>query len=289
VNINMLIILIVGSIMSLAWLFLLLVGNKKYGEYFSDIPLKSYPVKPIFPIGLYAIELAKYDFSSKHDRLRLQQCRNIYGKENYEFYFYLNNAMKISIPFTVLIISLFIYPLSNDSLMTTIGLCVTVFSFVFIDDAIKDRFDKREDELMRDFPGALSKIALLVNAGINTIDAWKITANSGRGVLFEEMKKTSIRVENGMSFTESLVEFGNDCGDQKIKKISSILAQNIQKGNDDINEYLQTYSREMWEEKKHRVRRKGEQASSKLLIPIGMMFLGILALIGIPLIANLNV
>ena len=46
--------------------------------------------------------------------------------------------------------------------------------------------------------------------------------------------------------------------------------------------FLKDLSDEMWEEKKHLVKRKGEAANSKLLIPITMIFIGILGMIMIP-------
>ena len=45
-------------------------------------------------------------------------------------------------------------------------------------------------------------------------------------------------------------------------------------------------SREMWEEKKNIVRQKGETAGGKLLIPIGMIFIGVLILIIVPVFDN---
>jgi tight adherence protein C len=44
---------------------------------------------------------------------------------------------------------------------------------------------------------------------------------------------------------------------------------------------------EMWEEKKHLVKRKGEAANSKLLLPVGMIFVGILLMIIVPAFTNM--
>ena len=44
---------------------------------------------------------------------------------------------------------------------------------------------------------------------------------------------------------------------------------------------------ESWEEKKHRAKRKGEAASSKLMIPIMIMFVGILIMVIVPIFTNM--
>ena len=44
---------------------------------------------------------------------------------------------------------------------------------------------------------------------------------------------------------------------------------------------------ESWEEKKHRAKRKGEVAGSKLMIPVMIMFVGILLMVIVPIFANM--
>ena len=63
--------------------------------------------------------------------------------------------------------------------------------------------------------------------------------------------------------------------------------QNLSKGNSELVEYLKQQGKESWENKKHNVRRQGEKASSKLLIPIGIMFIGILIIVVVPIFGNM--
>lgn len=65
------------------------------------------------------------------------------------------------------------------------------------------------------------------------------------------------------------------------------MIQNLQKGNAEIAFFLRDMSNEMWEEKKHLVKRKGEAANSKLLLPIAMIFIGILIMIMVPAFTNM--
>ncbi len=46
--------------------------------------------------------------------------------------------------------------------------------------------------------------------------------------------------------------------------------------------------KESWEERKHYVKRKGETAATKLLLPIGMMFAGILIMVVVPIFGNMG-
>ena len=81
--------------------------------------------------------------------------------------------------------------------------------------------------------------------------------------------------------------FADRCSVKEVRKFTSLILQNLQKGNSEIAFFLKEMSNEMWEEKKHLVKRKGEAANSKLLIPIGMIFVGILIMIMVPAFMNM--
>lgn len=77
-----------------------------------------------------------------------------------------------------------------------------------------------------------------------------------------------------------------DAGD---KKFSATVIQGIQKGNSELSSMLQAQSAEVWNLRKQNVRRQGEKAASKLMIPIFMMFFGILIMVIIPIFSNIGV
>lgn len=79
------------------------------------------------------------------------------------------------------------------------------------------------------------------------------------------------------------MNFADRCSIRPIRKMTSTLIQNMQKGNRELSYFLNEMSREMWEEKKNLVRQKGAAAGTKLMIPIGMIFIGILMLIIVPI------
>lgn len=59
------------------------------------------------------------------------------------------------------------------------------------------------------------------------------------------------------------------------------------KGNAELTKFLREMSDEMWNEKKNMVKRQGETANSKLLVPIMLIFIGILIVIMVPMFTNM--
>ena len=67
------------------------------------------------------------------------------------------------------------------------------------------------------------------------------------------------------------------------------MIQGMEKGNKELVKMLSEQSQESWNLKKNIAMRDGEKASSKLLIPMMIMFAGILIMVLIPIFANIGV
>ena len=117
-------------------------------------------------------------------------------------------------------------------------------------------------------------------------EAWVKVAYTGERALYQEMQITSQEMANGVPDLEALRNFADRCSLKDIRKVTSTIIQNMQKGNKELSYFLEEISREMWEEKKNLVRQKGEAAGTKLMIPTGMIFIGILIMVVVPIFAN---
>ena len=135
----------------------------------------------------------------------------------------------------------------------------------------------------------MSKLALLTNAGLILKEAWEVIAFEGEGVIYSEMQRAVEEMKNGVSDVDAIYSFGTRCMLPEIKKFTSTILQGITKGNRELSMMLQEQSKEVWQMKKQLVRREGEKASSKLLIPICIMFVGVLIMILVPIFTNLGV
>ena len=67
-----------------------------------------------------------------------------------------------------------------------------------------------------------------------------------------------------------------------------MLVQNLTKGNHELVSFLKQTSTESWEERKNIVKRKGEAAATKLMLPIGIMFVGLLIMIVVPIFTKIG-
>ena len=164
-----------------------------------------------------------------------------------------------------------------------LGVVLAVLLVLYVDFSLKDKLDARRQEILMDLPQAMSKLTLLINSGMVVRDAWKRTAITGTRQLYIEMQQTSLEIENGVMEIEAYRNFAERCGVKEVKKFSTLIMQNLQKGNEELAMFLNDLSDEMWEMKKNEVKQKGEKANSKLLLPVFLIFIGILILVLVPM------
>ena len=93
------------------------------------------------------------------------------------------------------------------------------------------------------------------------------------------MRKSCVEMNNGKSEIDALYEFGIMTNSDSIKKFVSALIQSIERGGSDLPQFLANESSELWNEKRQMLLQKGEKAASKLLMPIAIMFLGIMLIV----------
>ena len=178
--------------------------------------------------------------------------------------------------------------ISGNYKLVTVGIAISALMIWYLDELLNDKINARRDELLRDYPGMLSKLTLLVNAGMPIREAWIKVANANEGMLYQEMRNTAMDLSNGMQEVEAYKTFGERCSIKSLRKFSTMMIQNLQKGSNEVVQFLKDMSTEAWEEKKHEVKRKGEKASNKLLLPIGLIFAGVLILIIVPMFGSLK-
>jgi tight adherence protein C len=168
------------------------------------------------------------------------------------------------------------------------GVAAAGVTFYYADTKITDIINQREEEIIRDFVEMVSKLTLLINAGMITREAWTEISNTGSGTLYEEMQNAVVEMQNGVSEIDAYIGFGNRCGVQLVKKFTSMLVQNLSKGNRELVEFLKKETEICWEEKQHLVKRQGEEATNKLMIPLSMIFIGIFVMILVPICSSMG-
>lgn len=280
----------ISVVVSLAFI-ILLVSSGEYDEYIEALDPKDFVFIDIFGVGFKVLKLIKFDYKTSIARKTRDQVTALYGEKYSEFYLQVYYAQKISLSFFSFAAITAVAAMmegTNKILFFVLGIVVAAVVYYFYSQATERKIKTRSEQFALEFPNAVSTIALLVNSGMILRDAWKEVAFSGESLLYFEMRKVNEDISNGITEADAFYSFANRCVTPEIKKFTSIVVQGLEKGSKDLADALENQNSELWESKKQKTLKKGELASNKLLIPLLIMFFGVLILVIVPVMTNLG-
>lgn len=287
ISVTDIVVIALGIVSFLIWLVLYIRGDK-YNSLFEVLDESEYPLKEIYGLGYGVLESLKYSYRTKGDRKLRGQLDILYGEKYADYYLRVTRAQQVTMGLTVWVLAFSFYGLTGEILACVIGLVFAGLAFYYFGTLAQKKIEERSEELLRDFPDVVAKLALLTNAGMILREAWKEIAENGEGVLYQEMKLAVDDMNNGVADVDAVYSFGMRCIIPEIKKFTSTIIQGMVKGNSELTIMLQEQSGEIWQLKKQIVRREAEKAASKLMFPMCIMFVGILVMIIVPIFANIG-
>ena len=151
---------------------------------------------------------------------------------------------------------------------------------------------KRFLQMQKDYPDIVQKLILFLRAGLSIRMAveklakdYLVRKEEEQNVIryaYEEIVKTWGEMEGGVYEKEAYERFGRRCGLAEYKALSVLLVQNLKKGNQSILELLEREAVCAGEERLRRARIQGEEASTKLLLPMILQLFVVLIILMVP-------
>ena len=253
-------ILIALTLVICSYFVFLLLTVKKYDEMIEPLADEEFQLKSIYVVGFTIIDKFHLDFRSRSVNALREKAKILYG-----------------------------FASGSDGLVLfAIGLVLAGVVYYYFGTRVESQLKKKSIQYLSEFPDAISTIALLVNSGMVLREAWSEVAYSDDKALHMQMRQVTEDMNNGMSEGDALYAFGLRCATPEIKKFTSLIIQGLEKGSRDLAVSLRNQSAELWEMKRQNVLQQGQLASSKLLIPIFVMFIGILIMVMGPIMTNLG-
>ncbi|MEK3795529.1 type II secretion system F family protein [Paenibacillus sp. FSL R7-0204] len=171
------------------------------------------------------------------------------------------------------------------------GLLAVALPVAMVSDLHK-KVRMREQNIMLELPELLNSIVLLVGAGETVQRAIVRCVNSRQGnsthPLYAELIKMTAEWDGGYSFQQAFENFSKRCAVQEVSIFTTTVLLNYRRGGADFVLSLRDLSRMLWEKRKAISRTRGEQASSKLVFPMVVIFLIVIVLVGTPAIMMLK-
>lgn len=155
----------------------------------------------------------------------------------------------------------------------------------------KKEEEKRMIRQMKiDYPQIINKFNLYIRAGMTIRRAWFCIAQDyeerehGKNTrkAYEEMIYTMYQIKGGVPEGEAYENYGARCGISTYRKFGSMLSQNLRKGTKDLTDLLGREAEEAFEDRKNLAKKLGEEAGTKLVIPMFLMLIIVFVIVIVP-------
>lgn len=154
----------------------------------------------------------------------------------------------------------------------------------------KQQMKKRVLYLKLDYPQILNKFNLYISAGMTVRKAWFRIAQdyessrkrTGERPAYEEMVYTMHQIQGGGAEAECYENFGARCGISSYRKFGTMLSQNLRKGSKGMTELLRREAEEAFEERKNQAKKAGDEAGTKLMLPMFLMLAVVFIIVTVP-------
>lgn len=183
-------------------------------------------------------------------------------------------------------------PKSNTGLIIT-GLSLLTALLLLLRDKEQDRKKAETDltQLRLAYPNLVNKLILFMQAGISSRRAirkismdYKFRLDHGEQPqkAYDEVLRIYYEMEQGVPEEEAYEHLGQRCPLLEYRTLSTLLIQNLKKGSSQFLTALHKECAQAFEERKKQALILGEEAGTKLLLPMGIMLLIVLLILMVP-------
>jgi len=266
---------------------LLSIIGRRHGCYFETLDEKDYPLKKLLHLGYTLIELLRYRYQSQYDKRLLGKFNELYGVGRGSLYLRAHWGNQITLALLLLLMIMgFALGMKTKINQETLGMFILIpgAAIYGLNKEVDQRLKKRQMAIKLDFTEFLNELILLLNAGMNLPKGLHkvVEENCQERPLYQELEEMMLAIQGGKGEGEAYEDFANRCRIPEIFKFVTLILQNRKKGGDELVGMLRVLSNECWLMRKSTAKILAEEASTKLLIPMMLMFLGIIMIVMTP-------
>ena len=266
----------------LALLFIIQLGRgKKYAPIVENLDSNTFPLSDLYVVGFAWSAKGLFRLKGKNLSKLQMQAALLYEPQYAEYYANVAWAQVISLVHLFLAVTFLLASVMYEYVAFILGvgvfMCVLLVTYGM--ENMKNIISKRTEECEAQLPEVVSTMAILVNSGMVLREAWNLIANNNEGAFYELMRKAADDMKNGYSDADAIFLFGKATNSSEIKKFTSALLQSMEKGGAELSSFLARESSELWSTRRQRMLQAGEKAATKLLLPIVLIFVGIIIIV----------
>lgn len=273
-------LMIIGTVLAVLFVIQMMKG-KRYQSWVENLNGNEFPLCEMYGVGFAWSMMPLFSFKGKKAVQLKTHAGMLYEPQYAEYYAMVAWAQMLTLAHLFLTATFLLAGVMYESalLLLVAGLFMTVVIIVYSMDNMKNKLAERTTECDAQLPEVVSTMAILVNSGMMLREAWFTISEGSEGQLYALMRQATINMRNGYSDADAIFLFGTNSNSTEIKKFTSALLQSMEKGGGELGVFLANQSSELWSKKRQTMLQNGEKAATKLLLPIVLIFVGVIIIV----------
>jgi tight adherence protein C len=289
----MVVLFIIFSIEILFIVTMFLLVGQRYKEFIL-INAKEFQLPKLAPISLYILDKSRFgERFPKINQKIYQKMSRIYGNKHALTNARVYLAEMISFIFISITFFTVMALLANgDRTTLIIGLLITATIPSVMIRRVDRKIQKKEQAILFELPDFLDKLTLLVNAGETLQGAMIRCVEQQEDIegnpLYIELRQVVNELKLNHSLQKAIEGFNQRCSVMEASIFTTTILLNYRRGGEELVEALRSLSRDLWEKRKSLTKTLGEEASSKLVFPMVLIFVVVMLIVASPAIMIMN-
>ena len=158
--------------------------------------------------------------------------------------------------------------------------------------------EKIKESYIKDYPEIVSALVLYMGVGMSAQNAflkigesYKKQRKGKRDIkpAYENIIRMNRGIADGRDVRSMLEDYGRSCCHPAYEKLVLLLNQNMKKGNEYLLEQLEREEKTLYENQQRKIKVAGEEASTKLLLPLGGLLVMVMIILIMPALATIQI
>ncbi len=266
-------------------------GKKRFQEYLVPLDKKDFPLKDLMPVGFAVMAFLKYQYNTSFDRKNRKLLKELQDPEYVEFYMRVYWAKAATYAMVALGLGGMVSLAADDPVMgLVIGIGLSGILVYFTWQGLQNTVQERHVAIAMDMPELVNKIVILTGAGLNTQGALAMITREmhSERLLYQELAHVMKLIDAGEPVDAAFDYLGAKCNMPEMRRLISIILQNIYRSGSDMSVALKGIGEELWTARKATALRVTEEASTKMLFPMMLMLFAVILLVIAPAVQGMQ-
>ncbi len=165
------------------------------------------------------------------------------------------------------------------------GVVVMLFAAKIHDE--RKAVEDKKAIMLKEYPIIIRNMSMFITAGMSIRNTWKRIVedskkNRSDNPIYSEMELTVKEMEGGIAETIAYERFSERLMIPEITRFIALLNQNIKRGSTVLTDLLSDEANKAYESMKQKMKKQGEEAGTKLLVPMMLLMVMVMAIIMVP-------